>query len=68
MKETFCNLHLIDVAALDQIKLLHLKKYLLLYPVDIEADKICQTKKKKDMLASENRKQLLTDAFEHWCS
>ena len=49
-------------------KVVTFKKIPTLYPVDIEADKICQTKKKKDMLASENRKQLLTDAFEHWCS
>ena len=34
------------------------------YSVDIEADKICQIKKKKDMLDSENQKQSLTDAFE----
>ena len=27
-----------------------------LYSIDIEADKICQTKKKKDILDSENQK------------
>ena len=31
-------------------------------------DKICQIKKKKDMLDSENQKQPLTDAFEYRCS
>ena len=31
----------------DQIRLLHLKKIPTLYSVDIEADTICQTKKKK---------------------
>ena len=31
--------------------------------VDIEADKICQIKKKKEILDSENQKQSLTDAF-----
>ena len=31
------------------MRLLHLKKKPTLYSVDTEADKICQTKKKKDM-------------------
>ena len=39
-----------------------------LYSVDIEADKICQTKKEKDMLELKNQKQSLTDAFEYSCS
>ena len=39
------------------MRLLHLKKIPTLYSVDIETDKICQTKKKKDMLDSENQKQ-----------
>ena len=45
------------MAAFDQMRLLHLKKIRTLYSVDIEADKICQTKKKKDMLDSEKQKQ-----------
>ena len=46
------------MAAFDQMRLLHLKKKIpTLYSVDVEADKICQTKKKKDMLDSENQKQ-----------
>ena len=45
------------MAAFDQMSLLYLKKIPTLYSVDIEADKICQTKKKKDMLDSENQKQ-----------
>ena len=53
------------MAAFDQIRLLHLKKIHTFYSVDIEADKICQIKKKKDMLDSENQKQSLTDAFEY---
>ena len=40
------------MAALDQIRLLRLKKILTLYSVDIEADKICQAKKGKEMLGS----------------
>ena len=53
------------MAAFDQIRLLNLKKIHTFYSVDIEADKICQIKKKKDMLDSENQKQSLTDAFEY---
>ena len=53
------------MAAFDQIRLLHLKKKHTFYSVDIEADKICQIKKKKDMLDFENQKQSLTDAFEY---
>ena len=45
------------MAAFDQMRLSHLKIIPTLYSVDIEADKICQTKKKKDMLDSENQKQ-----------
>ena len=45
------------MTAFDQMRLLHLKKIPTLYSVDIEADKIFQTKKKKDMLDSENQKQ-----------
>ena len=51
----------------DRIRLLHLK-IPTLCSVDIEANKICQTKKKKYMLGSENQKQLFTDAFEYRCS
>ena len=36
---------------------------ILCFSVDIEADKICQIKKKKEILDSENQKQSLTDAF-----
>ena len=50
-------LTLIDMAAFDQMRLLHLKKIPTLYSADIEADKICQTKKEKDMLDSEDQKQ-----------
>ena len=32
-----------------------------LYSVDMEADEICQVKKKEDILGSENQKQSLTD-------
>ena len=49
-------------------KVVTFKKIPTLHSVDIEADKICQTKKKKDMLDSENQKQSLTDAFGHRCS
>ena len=45
------------MAAFDQMRLLHLKKIPTLYSVDIEADKICRTKKEKDMLDSEDQKQ-----------
>ena len=45
------------MAAFDQMRLLLLKKIPASHSVDIEADKICQTKKKKDMLDSENQKQ-----------
>ena len=37
------------------------KKMPTLYSVDIEADEICQIKKKKDIPDSENKKQSLTD-------
>ena len=53
------------MAVFDKIRLLHLKKIPTLYSVDIEVEKICQTKKKKDMLYSENQKQSFTDAFEY---
>ena len=36
-----------------------------MYSVDIEADKIYQTKKEKDMLGLQNQEQLFTDAFEY---
>ena len=39
-----------------------------LYSIDIETDEICQTKKKKDMVDSENQKQSLTHTFEQTCS
>ena len=49
------------MAAFDRIRLLRLKKYLLCtlltmkrYCVDIEANKICQAKKGKEMLGSQN--------------
>ena len=54
------------MAAFDR-KVVTFKKnaYLILCcSVDIEADKICQIKKKNEMLDSENQKQSLTDAFE----
>ena len=51
------------MAAFDQMRLLYLKKIATLYSVDIETDKICQTKKKKDMLDSENQKQ----SFRKFC-
>ena len=57
VKETSFYLYIIDMAAFDQMRLLHLKKKIpTLCSVYIEADKICQTKKKKDMLDSENQK------------
>ena len=40
---------------------------LTLYSVDIKADKICQIKKKKDMLDLENEKQSFANAFECRC-
>ena len=43
-------------------------EYPTFYSVDIEADKIYQTKKKKDMLCLENQEQSFTDAFEYRCS
>ena len=49
-------------------KVAPLKKRPNLYSVDIETDKICQTKKKKDALDSENQKQSLADTFEYRCS
>ena len=55
------------MAAFDQKRLLHLKKIPTLYCV-VEADQICQTKKNKDILDSENQKQSFTDAFEYRCS
>ena len=48
---------LIDITAFDPKSLLYLKKIPTLYSVDIEADKICQTKKKNDTFGSENQKQ-----------
>ena len=45
------------MAAFHQMRLLQFKKKPTLYSVDIEADKICQTKKKKDMQDLENQKQ-----------
>ena len=42
------------MAAFDRIRLLRLKKILTLYSVNIEADKICQAKKEKEMLGSQN--------------
>ena len=56
------------MAACDWVRLLHFKKIPTFYSVNIEAVKICQTKKKKDMLGSENQKQSFTDAFEYRCS
>ena len=44
-------------------KVAPLKKRANLYSVDIETDKICQTKKKKDIQDSENQKQWLVDTF-----
>ena len=40
-------MHIIDMAVFNQVRLLRLKK--TLYFVDMELDKTCQTKKKKDM-------------------
>ena len=57
LKKHFFNLYIIDMAAFDQVRLLHFKKYLVLctlYSIDIEADKFCQTKT-KDILDSENQ-------------
>ena len=54
------------MAVFDQ-KVVTFKKntyFILCCSVDIEADKICQIKKKKDMPDSANQKQSLTDAFE----
>ena len=51
------------MAAFDQMKLLHLKKMPTLYSIEIEADKICQTNKEKDMLDSEDQKQ----SFRKFC-
>ena len=45
------------MAAFDQVRLLHFKKYFVLctlYSIDIEADRFCQTKT-KDILDSENQ-------------
>ena len=57
------------MAAFDQIKSLQFVDLRPnFYSVNIETDKICQTKKKKDMLDSENQKQLLVDIFEYKCS
>ena len=50
MKCSFLNLYVNNVAAFDRIRLSHLKKCVL----DIEADKICQAKKGKEMLGSQN--------------
>ena len=47
------------MAAFDQIRLLHLKKYLL--------RTLLQTRR-KNMLDSENQRQSFTDAFEYRCS
>ena len=49
------------MAAFDQIRLFVTLKNKIpaLYSVDIEAHKLCQTKKKKDMLGWENQKQSL---------
>ena len=41
------------MTAFDRIALLRLKKILTLCSVDIEADKICQAKKGKEMLGSQ---------------
>ena len=57
-----------DMAAFDQIRLLHLQKYLICNLFILKRIKFCQTKKKKDMLDLENRKQSFTDAFEYRCS
>ena len=56
------------MTAFHQIRLLLFKKIPTLHSVDIEADKICQKKKEKDMLDSENQKQSFTDVFEYRCS
>ena len=40
-------MHITDMAVFNQVRLLRLKK--TLYFVDMELDKTCQTKKKKDM-------------------
>ena len=42
------------MAALDRIRLLRFKKKLTLYYVDIEANKICEAKKREEMLGSQN--------------
>ena len=54
MKCSFLNLYVNNMAAFDRIRLLRLKKILTLYSVNIEADKICQAKKEKEMLGSQN--------------
>ena len=36
-----------------------------MYYVDVEADRIYQTKKENDMLGSQNQEELFTDAFEY---
>ena len=45
-----------------------IKRRCNLYSVDIETDKICQRKKKKDLLDLEHQKQSLADTFEYRCS
>ena len=57
------------MAAFDQIRSLQFVDLRPnLYSVNTETDKICQTKKKKDMLDLENQKQSLADIFEYKCS
>ena len=54
MKCSLLKLYVHNMAAFDRIRLLRLKKILTLYSVNIEADKICQAKKEKEMLGSQN--------------
>ena len=54
MLETFLNLYVNNMTAFDRIRLLRFKKILAFCSVDIEADKIFQTKKGKEMPGSQN--------------
>ena len=47
VKETFFNLHVIDKAAFDQIRLSHLKKYLLCNLLILKWIRLAKQRKKK---------------------